>query len=194
MATKVIKLTDNSNNTLLPVTDSSYIQIATNNAVKSVRDVILENEEIMSAIYTDLNERVEDLENSQLSGEFLTELDALAYINTAGTGLVKDGQTLNHESSITASTENDFYTISFNSSGHVTEAVSAKTIDIGVLDASYVLTSGFLNGIGINQCINPGTMLMTMDPFDDTTTYYSIPEKTHSASSGGFTPVVPIGL
>lgn len=63
MATKVIKFCD-GNTTYLPVTDSSLVQISSNNETISVKDAILENEEVTAAVFNDLNDRVETLENS----------------------------------------------------------------------------------------------------------------------------------
>ena len=61
MATKVIKLQDN-NNILIPVTDASVVQMSVEGQVKSVKDVIIENEEVTAAGYNDLNSRVNALE------------------------------------------------------------------------------------------------------------------------------------
>ena len=63
MATKVIKLQDN-NNILIPVTDASVVQISVEGQVKSVKDVIIENEEVTAAGYNNLNSRVIALEKS----------------------------------------------------------------------------------------------------------------------------------
>lgn len=52
---KVIKLTDNSNNTLLPITDASYIQMKVGDDVRSVKDIIIENEEITALALNDLH-------------------------------------------------------------------------------------------------------------------------------------------
>ena len=59
---KVIKLTDDSNVTLLPITDASYVQISYAGIVKSVSETILENEEITAAALNDLDMRIRDLE------------------------------------------------------------------------------------------------------------------------------------
>lgn len=64
MATKVIKLQDNNNNTLIPVTDASVVQMSVDGQVKSVKDVILENEEVTAAGYNDLNDRVKTIEEA----------------------------------------------------------------------------------------------------------------------------------
>ena len=61
MATKVIKLQDN-NNILIPVTDASVVQMSVEGQVKSVKDVIIENEEVTAAGYNNLNSRVIALE------------------------------------------------------------------------------------------------------------------------------------
>ena len=63
MATKVIKLQDN-NNILIPVTDASVVQMSVEGQVKSVKDVIIENEEVTAAGYNELNSRIIALEES----------------------------------------------------------------------------------------------------------------------------------
>ena len=63
MATKVIKLQDN-NNILIPVTDASVVQMSVEGQVKSVKDVIIENEKVTAAGYNNLNSRVKALEES----------------------------------------------------------------------------------------------------------------------------------
>ena len=63
MATKVIKLQDN-NNILIPVTDASVVQMSVEGQVKSVKDVIIENEKVTAAGYNNLNNRVKALEES----------------------------------------------------------------------------------------------------------------------------------
>lgn len=64
MSAKIIKLTDNNNVTLIPVTDASVVQMSVDGQVKSVKDVILENEEVTAAGYNELDDRVEVLENA----------------------------------------------------------------------------------------------------------------------------------
>lgn len=66
MSAKIIKLTDNNNVTLIPVTDASVVQMSVDGQVKSVKDVILENEEVTAAGYNELNDRVEVLEDAGL--------------------------------------------------------------------------------------------------------------------------------
>ena len=66
MSAKIIKLTDNNNVTLIPVTDASVVQMSVDGQVKSVKDVILENEEVTAAGYNELNDRVEILEDTGL--------------------------------------------------------------------------------------------------------------------------------
>lgn len=64
MATKVIKLQDSNDNILIPVTNASVVQMSVEGQVKSVKDIILENEEVTAAGYNDLNSRVIALEES----------------------------------------------------------------------------------------------------------------------------------
>lgn len=62
MGTKVIKLQDSNDNILIPVTSASYVQMSVEGRVKSVKDVIIENEEVTAAGFNDLNSRVIALE------------------------------------------------------------------------------------------------------------------------------------
>ena len=62
MSSKIIKLADNNDITLIPVTDASVVQMSVEGQVKSVKDVIIENEEVTAAGYNDLNSRVNALE------------------------------------------------------------------------------------------------------------------------------------
>ena len=62
MATKVIKLQDSNDNILIPVTNASCVQMSVEGQIKSVKDVIIENEEVTAAGYNDLNSRVIALE------------------------------------------------------------------------------------------------------------------------------------
>lgn len=62
MSAKIIKLADNNNVTLIPVTDASVVQMSVEGQVKSVKDVIIENEEVTAAGYNDLNSRIIALE------------------------------------------------------------------------------------------------------------------------------------
>ena len=62
MATKVIKLQDSNDNILIPVTSASVVQMSVEGQVKSVKDVIIENEEVTAAGYNELNSRVIALE------------------------------------------------------------------------------------------------------------------------------------
>ena len=64
MSAKIIKLADNNDVTLIPVTDASVVQMSVEGQVKSVKDVIIENEEVTAAGYNDLNSRVIALEES----------------------------------------------------------------------------------------------------------------------------------
>ena len=61
MSTKVIKLQDNENNVLLPVTDAKLVQMKVENLTKSVQDVIIENELITASALTDLNDTKQDV-------------------------------------------------------------------------------------------------------------------------------------
>ena len=61
MSTKVIKLQDNENNVLLPVTDAKLVQMKVENETKSVQDVIIENELITARALTDLNDTKQDV-------------------------------------------------------------------------------------------------------------------------------------
>ena len=75
MATKVIKLQDSNDNILIPVTSASYVQMSVEGQVKSVKDVIIENEEVTAAGYNNLNSRVSTL--SLLLAKALNRIDEL---------------------------------------------------------------------------------------------------------------------
>lgn len=62
MATKAIKF-GNSTTTYLPVTDATLVQMKVDNVVKSVQDVIIEDEEITAAAWNDANQRLSNLED-----------------------------------------------------------------------------------------------------------------------------------
>lgn len=81
MSAKIIKLTDNNNVTLIPVTDASVVQMSVDGQVKSVKDVILENEEVTAAGYNDLNDRVEVLEDAG----YITSIPTYRATATGGT-------------------------------------------------------------------------------------------------------------
>ena len=63
MATKAIKFSNN-NTTYLPVTDATLVQMKVGNEIKSVKEVILENEEVTTTAYNQLNGRITTLENA----------------------------------------------------------------------------------------------------------------------------------
>ena len=75
MATKVIKLQDSNDNILIPVTSASVVQMSVEGQVKSVKDVIIENEEVTAAGYNNLNSRVSTL--SLLLAKALNRIDEL---------------------------------------------------------------------------------------------------------------------
>ncbi len=68
MATKVIKLQNNTD-TLLPVTDATLVQMKVGNETKSVQEVILENELIVARAYNDLDNRIDNIEDSDIVTE-----------------------------------------------------------------------------------------------------------------------------
>ncbi len=79
---KVIKLTDNNNATLLPITNASYVQISYNGVVKSVTDAIIENEEVTAAALNDLNVRLSSVETTVENSSPTTIV--ATYNNTGG--------------------------------------------------------------------------------------------------------------
>ena len=81
---KVIQLTDNSIVTLLPITDSNYVQISYDGVTKSVADAILENEEVTAVALNDLDIRMQDVESSVSNINIATN---------STVGLVKGGKT-----------------------------------------------------------------------------------------------------
>ena len=86
MATKVIKLQDN-NNILIPVTDASVVQMSVEGQVKSVKDVIIENEEVTAAGYNDLNSRVHALEERP----GIDKVGTITDVRVNSTTVVKNG-------------------------------------------------------------------------------------------------------
>lgn len=85
---KVIQLTDNSNVTLLPITDANYVQISYDGVTKSVADAILENEEVTAVALNDLDIRMQDVESSVSNINIATN---------STVGLVKGGKTSGSE-------------------------------------------------------------------------------------------------
>lgn len=86
MATKVIKLQDN-NNILIPVTDASVVQMSVEGQVKSVKDVIIENEKVTAAGYNNLNSRVKALEESP----GIDKVGTLTDVKVNNTSVVSNG-------------------------------------------------------------------------------------------------------
>ena len=86
MATKVIKLQDN-NNILIPVTDASVVQMSVEGQVKSVKDVIIENEEVTAAGYNELNSRIIALEKSP----GIDKVGTITDVKVNGSSVVKNG-------------------------------------------------------------------------------------------------------
>ena len=87
MATKVIKLQDSNDNILIPVTNASCVQMSVEGQVKSVKDVIIENEEVTAAGYNDLNSRVKALEKSP----GIDKVGTITDVRVNSTSIVKNG-------------------------------------------------------------------------------------------------------
>ena len=88
---KVIKLTDNNNVTLLPLTDARYVQISYAGVTQSVADTILENEEVTAAALNELNLRIANAEttvsnipNTTINASYTSGLPLFSY-TTDGT-------------------------------------------------------------------------------------------------------------
>lgn len=79
---KVIKLTDNSNVTLLPITDARYVQMSYNGVTQSVADTILDNEEVTAAALNDLNVRITSIESTPPSSYTLSASNQASPANT----------------------------------------------------------------------------------------------------------------
>lgn len=86
MATKAIKFSNNTT-TYLPVTDASLVQMKVGNDTKSIKEVILENEEVTAAAYNELNDRLTNVETSYVKS-----------IATSGTGTFINGVTIGNDS------------------------------------------------------------------------------------------------
>ena len=120
MATKVIKLQDN-NNILIPVTDASVVQMSVEGQVKSVKDVIIENEEVTAAGYNDLNSRIIALEKSP----GIDKVGTITDVRVNSTSIVKNGiatipKAANNQSGTVAlgyTNTNNGYALKVDSSG-----------------------------------------------------------------------------
>ena len=77
------------------------------------------------------------------SSDFATaaqgELAASA-IQSAGTGLTKDGTTLNHSNSVTAQTSASFSSITFDAQGHITGSTAATTAQLNAINSGITST------------------------------------------------------
>ena len=87
MSAKIIKLADNNNVTLIPVTDASVVQMSVEGQVKSVKDVIIENEKVTAAGYNNLNSRVIALEESP----GIDKVGTLTDVRVNSTSVVNNG-------------------------------------------------------------------------------------------------------
>ena len=63
-------------------------------------------------------------------------------IDTAGTGLTKEGTTLNHSNSVTAQTSTVFKKISYDGQGHITGIANVTASDIPTLTKSKISDFG----------------------------------------------------
>jgi len=109
MSTKVIKLQDNENNVLLPVTDAKLVQMKVENETKSVQDVIIENELITARALTDLNDTKQDviddldeIRSGAALGETALQTETQLSKGTTGSGnAVTDISVNNHQITLT---------------------------------------------------------------------------------------------
>ena len=86
------------------------------------------------------------------SSDFATaaqgELAASA-IQSAGTGLTKDGTTLNHSNSVTAQTSASFASFTYDAQGHITGSTAATTAQLNAINSG--ITSTDVAQIDINK-------------------------------------------
>lgn len=61
-------------------------------------------------------------------------------IQSAGTGLTKDGTTLNHSNSVTAQTSASFSSITFDAQGHITGSTAATTAQLNAINSGITST------------------------------------------------------
>ena len=74
---------------------------------------------------------------------------AASAIQSAGSGLSKDGTTLNHSNSVTAKTSEGFAAITYDAQGHITGSTAATTAQLAALNSG--ITSTDVDQIGINE-------------------------------------------
>ena len=65
---------------------------------------------------------------------------AASAIQSAGTGLTKDGTTLNHSNSVTAQTSASFSSITFDAQGHITGSTEATAAQLDALNSGVTST------------------------------------------------------
>lgn len=65
---------------------------------------------------------------------------AASAIQSAGSGLSKDGTTLNHSNSVTAKTSEGFAAITYDAQGHITGSTAATTAQLAALDSGVTST------------------------------------------------------
>ena len=65
---------------------------------------------------------------------------AASAIQSAGTGLSKDGTTLNHSNSVTAKTSEGFAAITYDAQGHITGSTAATTAQLAALNSGITST------------------------------------------------------
>lgn len=61
-------------------------------------------------------------------------------IQSAGTGLTKDGTTLNHSNAVTAQTSASFSSITFDAQGHITGSTAATTAQLNAINSGITST------------------------------------------------------
>ena len=133
MATKAIKFS-NSTTTYLPVTDATLVQMKVNDVVKSVHDVIIEDEEITAAAWNDANKRLNDLEDNTHEPTGI----ASGILNPTNKNITNNSSTGQQEV-ITS--------INVNSDGHVlsytkTSIYSTDTVTTNTDHTSSIVASG----------------------------------------------------
>ena len=74
---------------------------------------------------------------------------AASAIQSAGTGLTKDGTTLNHSNSVTAQTSESFASFTYDAQGHITGSTAATTAQLNAINSG--ITSTDVGQIDINK-------------------------------------------
>ena len=128
---------------------------------------------------------------------------AASAIQSAGTGLTKDGTTLNHSNSVTAQTSASFASFTYDAQGHITGSTAATTAQLNAINSG--ITSTDVAQIDINKTnilsLTPTIssqkyITITADAWEDTGYSITIPSGKSALFWGyaGYNNKVPTGI